>query len=159
MRNAPSVIYPVGRCRIHAVLLWVLGLTALALLLGWRAGSVAPSGLQQWAFWIGTGFWGGWVVWGAWNWRVSPCGSLHWDAFAPPASLMPADGQGAWCWVETGASDSARLDGIEVAIDLQHLALLRLTETGNRTRWAWVERGRDPSRWNDLRRALRSTAG
>lgn len=157
MRNAPSVIYPVGRCRLQVVLLGLLGLSALGLLVGWQFLLNVPSGARLWVVWLAPVCWASWLVWVAWDWCRSPVGRLQWDALAPAASWMPADGQGAWRWLDTDAREATPLDGVVLAIDMQHLVLLRLMGAGQPARWAWVERRRDPSRWNDLRRALRST--
>jgi hypothetical protein len=46
---------------------------------------------------------------------------------------------------------------LELVLDLQSLALLRLRNRDVASSWIWVERARSPARWNDLRRALRGT--
>ncbi len=157
MPNAPSVIYPVGRCRLQVVLLGLLGLAALGLLLGWQFLLNVPSGPWQCVVWLAVVCWASWVAWVSWDWFGSPVGRLQWDALAAAASLMPSDGQGAWRWLDADAREATPLDGVVLALDMQHLVLLRLMGAGQPDRWAWVERRRDPSRWNDLRRALHST--
>ncbi len=156
MYNAPSVIYPVGRCRLVAALLWLLGAVALSVLILWW---IDPSSNHPWAGWTGILLWLGWGVWAAWDWRRSPRGWLEWDAHAPAASLVPSDGQGAWRWRDAEQQEASRLRGVELAIDLQVLTLLRLQGAGRHPCWAWMEQWRAPARWNDLRRALHSQDG
>jgi hypothetical protein len=159
MRNAPSVMYPVGRCRFHAGVLLVLGALALAVLLRWgwpwlpvqaaRPGSWAVGG-------VGALLWLLWAA-GAWvGWRRARGGQLHWDAQA--ASPTEA-GAGLWRWRTGAHDDGVPLARVQAILDLQRLALLRLHPLQGPGRWIWVEAGRDPARWNDLRRALRATAG
>jgi toxin CptA len=72
-------------------------------------------------------------------WLRSPQWILQWDGAGWAASGV--DGAGA----------------IEVAIDLQHLLLVRWHRQGA-TCWMWLERHRDQARWADLRRAVYSRA-
>jgi hypothetical protein len=44
--------------------------------------------------------------------------------------------------------------GVEQALDLQRVVLLRLRSTASVPRWVWVQQPSDPARWLDLRRAL-----
>ena len=44
--------------------------------------------------------------------------------------------------------------GVEQALDLQQVVLLRLRSAGLVPRWVWVQQHSDPARWLDLRRAL-----
>jgi hypothetical protein len=46
------------------------------------------------------------------------------------------------------------LQRVEMVLDLQGRALLRLHNADALARWVWVERARNPALWNDLRRAL-----
>ena len=82
MHNAPSVVFPVGRCAFQGWLLVVLGMVGAA---------VGALFLVESDFWR-LGAWGWlpgvtgmcvWLIWAAWafaNWRRSPQGSLRWDA-------------------------------------------------------------------------------
>lgn len=157
MHNAPSVIYPVGRCRLGAALLGVLATAGLFMLLLWWSVVMNPSPAQRWAGWTGTVLWLGWGLWTVWDWRRSPRGWLEWDALAPAASLVPSDGQGAWRWRDAKHQETTGLRGVELAADLQILALVRLQGPGRHPRWTWMEQWRAPARWHDLRRALHST--
>lgn len=156
MHNAPSVIYPVGRCRFVASLLWLLAVASLLMLVLWWATVIDPSLAHRWAGWTGTALWLGWGVWAARDWLRSPRGWLEWDAHAPLASLAPSDGRGAWRWRSAGQGEATSLSRVELAADLQILALVRLQGTGRHPRWTWMEQWRAPARWNDLRRALHS---
>lgn len=156
MHNAPSVIYPVGRCRFLTAMVSLLALAGLGLWLLWWTTVGPASATHWWAGVMGAVLWLAWVTWASVDWwRLRP-GRLQWDAHAAAASLDPADGQGAWRWHEEGAASATRLDQVEIALDLQFLALLRLQGPQARCRWAWVERRRDLARWNDLRRAIHS---
>ena len=151
MHNAPSVIYPVGRCRFHAWMLLLLALPGLMVLVAWWTTLTHP-GL---AGMTGALLWLGWMVWAAWSWLRSPVGLLRWDALAPATSLT--GGHGAWRWHAEASFQAMDLQGVELAVDLQSLALLRLHGASAGTRWLWVARRQDPARWSDLRRALQST--
>ncbi len=150
MHNAPSVTYPVGRCAVHGkvlVLLGALGLLALALLaVVWVSASAA------WL--LGGGL--AWLCWSALalrTWWRSPSGSLQWDARAASARAFPGERVGGWRWHGAGlpASD---LERVEWVVDAQTVLLLRLHPLAAPARWVWLEVRRDPTRWDDLRRAL-----
>jgi len=158
MHSAPSVNYPVGRCRFFAVLLWLQACTALGLITWWWAVSANdPSSIQRFWSGLGSAFWLAWGFWSVRYWRQSPEGRLEWDAQAPSATLQPDDARGAWLWWDAASTDATRLNSVEVALDLQTRVLLRLPGTWSQGRWIWVERWRDPARWDDLRRALHSS--
>ncbi len=156
MHNAPSVIYPVGRCRLVAALLGLLAIVALLMLILWWTTAIEPSPAHRWVTGTGTLLWLGWGIWAARDWLRSPRGWLEWDAHAPAASMVPSEGQGAWRWRGTEPGDTTSLSGIELVADLQILALVRLQGAGRHPRWTWMEHWRAPARWNDLRRALHS---
>lgn len=147
MRNAPSVMYPVGRCAFHARTLLVVVAIVAAALLGWRVGSAVDTRL-----WLVTLL--GAVLWLAWAlraWWRSPVGRLHWDA---QASNLSSGEVGAWFWHAGAAPDPQPLLRVEPAPDLQQLRLLRLHAQKSVLRWLWVQQTSDPARWLDLRRAL-----
>ena len=148
MRNAPSVIYPVGRSAFHGRVLCALGLSgALALGLlgwlspGWPVGWVA-SGCVVWLMWAG---------WAVRSWWYVPDAMLHWDARA--AAALPGGRTGRWRW-QLPESEPVDLTRVEWLIDAGAVLLLRLHAEGSRARWVWLEAGRAPSRWDELRRAL-----
>lgn len=155
MHNAPSVTYPVGRCAVHGAVMAVLsglGLLALAVLaVEWSSARVA---------WL----WGGGLVWLSWSalalltWWRSPGGQLQWDARAASAVAMPGEPAGGWRWHGSGVA-STDLDRVEWVLDAQAVLLLRLHPRAMLARWVWLEAGRDPGRWDDVRRALTSHAG
>ncbi|MDP3250576.1 MAG: hypothetical protein Q8M77_01555 [Hydrogenophaga sp.] len=159
MHNAPSVIYPVGRCRFLAAFLALLALAGLGMLLLWWTEVGHASFVHGWLASAGAVLWLVWATWATWNWRRSRRGRLEWDSQAPSESLSQADGEGAWRWRDGASVEATRLDGVALAVDLQILALLRLRCAGCNSRWIWVEQWREPARWNDLRRALHSTLG
>lgn len=157
MRIAPSVVYPVGRCAFYVRLLALLGGLGLLVLAVWwwpllvKHPQVAPRG--DWL--AGLAGWVLWLVWMAFawhSWRRSPTGRLQWDALAAADDEPPRTG--AWRWQSGACRDAAPLQRVDLVLDLQDRALLRLRNPDAASRWVWVERASDPARWNDLRRAL-----
>jgi hypothetical protein len=135
MHNAPSVTYPVERPRFAGLLAAGLWLAGGATTLAWLHAS-------QFAGWRHAAAVAALVVTGsgallAW-WR-SPQGQLQWDGTA---------------W--TGPAGTG-IDAVEVTLDLQRVLLVR-ARTGRAAHWLWLERGRCPHRWLDLRRAVYSRA-
>ena len=137
MHSAPSVSYPVGRSRFAAGLLsgcWLLGVAAVGLwsfqmrAAGWQL--AASLGVL-----LLTG------LWAAWNWLRAPQGLLSWD------------GQ-SWSW---SAGAQAEEGTPEVGLDLQRWLLLRWSGAAA-SHWLWLQRARQPERWDDLRRAVYSRA-
>jgi hypothetical protein len=146
MRNAPSVMYPVGRCAFHVKLLLVLAAVVAASLWGWRGSGVD---MRLWlTTLVGALLW---LVWALRTWWRSPTGHLHWDALAPGLQSTEA---GAWFWLDSAGLASQPVLGVEQALDLQRVVLLRLRSTASVPRWVWVQQPSDPARWLDLRRAL-----
>jgi hypothetical protein len=156
MHNAPSVIYPLGRCRLVIVLLLLLAFAALLLLVLWWTTMIEPTSTPWWTGWAGALLWLGWGLWAVRHWRRSPRGWLEWDAHATAACLDSTNRQGAWRWRDAMDKEATSLNSVELAVDLQILVLLCLRGSGRVPRWAWMERWRCPARWNDLRRALHS---
>lgn len=146
MRNAPSVMYPVGRCAFHGQLLLVLASVVAASLWAWRDSGVDPG------LWLVT-LVGAllWLVWALLAWWRAPTGQLHWDALAPGLQGIDA---GAWFWHDCAAPAPQFVFGVEKALDLQRVVLLRLRSAGLAPRWVWVQQTSDPARWLDLRRSL-----
>jgi toxin CptA len=137
MHSAPSVSYPVGRSPFAAGLLlgaWLLGVAAVGL---WSFQMRAP-GWQLGASLLMLLLTG---LCAAWNWLWAPQGVLSWD------------GQ-SWSW---SASAPAQEGMPEVGLDFQRWLLLRWSGAPA-SRWLWLERARQPERWEDLRRAVYSRA-
>jgi len=144
MHGAPSVTYPVGRSRGAARLLtvvWALGALCAGAScyffdsVGWRHALLLLSVLFAGAA-AGIGL------------RRDGAGFLHFDGRLWSLATAASD-----------ASDPARsvlAARAFVALDLQSLLLLRLSEAGRPNRWLWVERQAMPERWRDLRRAVYS---
>lgn len=155
MRNAPSVQYPVGRCRFYAGLLGGLGLLALAVLLyGWSwLPAPSPSGplIRTTYAALGITLWLGWAAFAWASWRRAPVGCLHWDAQTGVLSRT-----GVWRWRTATHDDGVALLQVALVLDLQSRALLCLRWPDTARRWVWVEASRDPARSSDLRRALRA---
>ncbi|MDM0077809.1 hypothetical protein QTH90_25600 [Variovorax sp. J2P1-59] len=131
--------YPVGRSRYAErllLVLWALGVCGVTVAciqaagFDWRQGILALSAAVA-----GLAAWTG----------VLRC--------ADPADLS-FDGQH---WSISGHS-SLRTARASVALDLQSLLLVRLSEPTRARRWVWVDRQAMPERWRDLRRALYSRA-
>lgn len=146
MRNAPSVVYPVGRCALAGQLLLVLAAVVAVSLWSWLGSGVD---MRLWlATLAGALFWLAWAL-SAW-WRA-PTGQLHWDALATDWQNTEA---GAWFWLDGARLVGQPVLGVERALDLQAVVLLRLRSAGPVPRWVWVQQTSDPARWLDLRRAL-----
>jgi hypothetical protein len=137
MHSAPSVSYPVGRSRFAAGLLlgiWSLGVAAVGL---WSFQVRAPG--RQLGVSLAVVVLSGLCA--IRNWLRAFQGVLSWD------------GQ-TWSWSATGQAE----EGVpEVGLDLQRWLLLRWSGTPV-SRWLWLERARQPERWEDLRRAVYSRA-
>jgi toxin CptA len=133
MHGAPSVSYPVGRCRWAAglaVAAWLLGAAALAAW-GWQSAVAAGALAAAGALLAACG------VVAALAWWRSPQGALRWTGTEWTFDGLPAGSP-------------------EVALDLQGLLLLRLPGAG-RPRWLWLESGRAAD-WDAVRRAVYSRA-
>ena len=141
MHSAPSVNYPVGRSRGATrilVVLWVLGACCAGVScylfdsVGWRhlllVFSVVFSGAA-------AGF------------------GLRRDG----AATLGFDGLH---WSLRGADPARAVHAAQatVALDLQSLLLVRLSEAGRGRRWVWLEQRAMPERWRDVRRAVYSRA-
>jgi hypothetical protein len=139
MHSAPSVSYPVGRSRNAErllLILWGLGVCGVSIAcvqsaaLGWREGILSLSAIVA-----GMAAWTG----------VFRC-SAQVD--------LTFDGQH---WTMAGRIP-VRTARVSVALDLQFLLLICLTESVRTRRWIWLDRNAMPPRWRDLRRALYSRA-
>lgn len=137
MHHAPSVIYPVGRCRFEGAVLILILLTGLAT---WASWALQPHSAQ----WHGMAL--SLLIWGAAGghalrqWLRAPSGVLGWN------------GQ-AWAW--PSVVDERGTAVPLVMLDLQFVMLVRLGVSGP---WLWLERWREPHRWSDIRRAVYSRA-
>jgi hypothetical protein len=150
MRNAPSVMYPVGRCAFHGQLLMLLAGAVAASLWGWRGSGVDT---RLWLLALAGALL--WLSWALRAWWRSPSGHLHWDGRA--AGLQNTE-TGAWFWLDSVGLEPQRVLGVAQALDLQWVVLLRLRSAAAVPRWVWVQRPSDPARWLDLRRALQRAA-
>lgn len=146
MRNAPSVMYPVGRCAFHGQLLLVLAVVVAASLWGWRGSGVDT---RLWLTALTAALF--WLAWALRAWWHAPTGQLHWDALASGLQRTEA---GVWFWLDSAGLAPQPVLGVEQALDLQQVVLLRLRSAGLAPRWVWVQQHSDPARWLDLRRAL-----
>jgi hypothetical protein len=149
MRSAPSVTYPVGRSVLLMRLLLVVGVLCMA------ASVLAFSfGLGWWAL-AGGLAWVVWVMTVTRAWQRQPQGRLAWE----PSTVRAVDPAlrtvaGHWSWFSAAYLGGVVLQRVERVHDLQAWMLLRLHNPDGARTWVWVERGSDPDRWDDLRRAL-----
>lgn len=144
MRNAPSVIYPVGRPFFFGLALLAFALAGLAVIMIWALIPVEARRAQA-ALMPALAIWALWTVWAASTWWRSPEGRLEWRA-------QGADGTG-WVWHPV-VSPPVRLQGVpELMLDLQQVVLVRLDG-----RWIWLEARHGAASWWSLRRALLATA-
>lgn len=149
MRSAPSVTYPVGRSVLFLRLLLVVGVLCMA------ASVLAFSfGLGWWAL-VGGLAWVVWVMTVTRAWQRQPQGRLAWEPSTERA-VDPAlrTEAGHWSWFSAAYLGGVALQRVERVHDLQAWMLLRLHNPDGARTWVWVERGSDPDRWDDLRRAL-----
>jgi hypothetical protein len=146
MRNAPSVMYPVGRCAFAGQLLLVLAAAVTAALWGWHESGVDT---RLWFAALAGALL--WLVWALRTWWRAPTGQLHWDALA---SGLQSTAAGAWFWLDNTGLVSHPVLGVEQVLDLQRVVLLRLRSVTSAPRWVWAQQPSDPARWLDLRRAL-----
>jgi hypothetical protein len=147
MRNAPSVMYPVGRCAFYTWLLIASGFVSL-IVVAWSARTV-----PLWSVMVGMLLWLMWGVVAAVSWRHSPVGRLQWDAMATPVDDLLTR-EGAWLWHSAAYQDGVALLRVERVQDWQRWMLLRLHNPDGARIWIWVARASDPPRWDDLRRAV-----
>ena len=137
MHAAPSVSYPVGRSRFALGLiatLWVAG--AAGLVAWWLQVAAAP--LQVLVATSAALVAGAVALRG---WLRSPRGTISWNGED-------------WTWSAAATGESGVSQPV---LDLQRVMLLRWDSAGA-TRWFWLERGMQPARWDDLRRAVYSRA-
>ena len=106
-----------------------------------------PREHTQAALWLLGGLMG-WLALAAWSarhWRQAAQGLLMWQ-------------QGQWLWraqaQAPGQGADEPLEGVSLAWDGQAVLLLRLKPDAGGPAWLWLERWRDPARWDDLRRAV-----
>jgi hypothetical protein len=137
MHGAPAVSYPAGRSSWAGVAILGLWLAGAAGIVLWSVQArTSPGGVAIACALLATS---GAIALGAW--RRTPAGVLAWDG-------------SSWTW----AMDSVAQAGQpEVALDAQRLMLVRWQGEGGVT-WLWLERDRQPMRWDDLRRAVYSRA-
>ncbi|WP_051603075.1 hypothetical protein [Simplicispira psychrophila] len=141
---APPVRYPVARSRWLASALALYAFAGGLALLGWAA--VGAGTHWRWisaasALWIVCSVLAGWF------WRTAPCGTLVWNGL----DWMLESPQGvALCAPCTCA---------QVHFDLQRRLWLRLQPDTGRALWLWLEWRSQPTRWDDLRRAVYSAVG
>jgi hypothetical protein len=141
MRNAPSVLIPVGRSRLGRrllVLAWCAGLT---LLVAWQ---VQRAGWQTWA-----GLSAAQTVMVV---LLGVCGLLAWRSHLRTAKgLLDWDGS-VWCWTTARGVCTAK---VLVCCDLQRRMLVRLEPSDDSgLQWLWLSPGSGEAHWRAARRAL-----
>ena len=153
MRNAPSVLIPVGRSRFGA---WVCALTWFAGLALWGAWWWQVPDPAAWAglSWPQAVMAGALLVCGAWavsDQRRTARGLLDWNGES-------------WCWTTAGGACEVR---VAVACDLQRWVLVRLepvdgagapagsgSDMPRGAQWLWLAPSGAASHWRAVRRAL-----
>lgn len=135
-----------------AVLICLAALCAGVLVAAWALG--AEGGMTQ--ILVGLVLWLIWSMFAFQTWRGSPVGQLKWSALE---RFDPTREPGTWRWLSASCPEGAPVQRVERMVDLQSVMLLRLHNADGLARWIWVERACDPSRWNDLRRALMRLQG
>ena len=139
MHSAPSVTYPVGRSRGATRILigtWALG----ACCAGLSCYLFDSAGWRQLLLVLSVLFSG---VAAALGLRSDGAGVLHFDGIY-------------WTLSGTDKDRTVHAARASVALDLQSLLLVRLSQPGRAGRWIWIEQRAMPERWRDLRRAVYS---
>jgi hypothetical protein len=145
-RRAPAVRFPARRSGIVGGVLAAAVAAGLVVLMAWllQGSHQGPAvAIAAAVCWLAAAA-------GAWHWWHGQfCGELCWDgqqwALDP---LVP------------GRHPQVLRGTPEVQGDLQHHLWLRTSGDAGRPRiWLWLERSRQPERWDDLRRAVYSRAG
>ncbi|QHE75727.1 hypothetical protein F9Z45_06490 [Hydrogenophaga sp. PBL-H3] len=155
MHNAPSVVYPVGRCVFYAVLLAMIALVCALIGAMFLSGVLQRAG-QPWGWTTalaGVLSWMAWLVLAVASWLRSPEGVLKWDS----SSVQEDGGAGGWLWCSSSDAEPISLSQVACVLDLQRQILLCIRSVNTGQRWIWVERRSNQARWNDLRRALVSS--
>lgn len=159
MRNAPSVMYPVGRCAFYARMLLLLAGLGLVVWVLWWSGwpdDFGRAGRSSWTAGVGLLLWLSWCGFAWRSWWLAPRGQLHWDATAGSVE-RPAE-KGLWRWQSVAYQTGAPLQRVELMLDLQSRVLLRLRNADGVCSWIWAQRQSSPANWNALRRALMASA-
>ena len=142
MHGAPSVSYPVGRCRDAGRILmvvWAVGAGVAGVACYQIDSNQEGGGWRQWAMLVAVAI----AAIGVWRvLRAQAPGELLWDG---QHWTLKADR-------ERGGAAAG------VHLDLQSLLLVRIAPAEGRAQWLWLERRAAPERWRDLRRALYSRA-
>ena len=139
MRNAPSVLIPVGRSRFGAGVLAAVWLAGLALGVTWWLQTPGLPGTQVVVAAL-------LALCGSWAWhshRKACTGWLDWDGHT-------------WCWTTARGDCPVQ---VEVAGDWQRLLLVRVrpqdgSGVGPDVGWLWLTPRGSPAHWREIRRAL-----
>jgi toxin CptA len=138
MHGAPSVSYPVGRCRFAAILMGT----------AWAAGAAACG---AWLWLVEAAVWQRALAIGL----PALAAVLALRAMRePPQGALSWTGDG-WRWMPEG--QEARSGRVALALDLQRWLLVHWTGSGGAA-WLWMERRQGPRDWDALRRAVYSRA-
>ncbi len=141
MRNAPSVLIPMGRSQLGRrlrVLAWCAG---LGLLVAWRVQ------VPDWQ--MGAGLSAAQMVMG---FLLGVCGLLAWRSDRRTAKgLLDWDGS-VWSWTTALGACTAQ---VSVCCDLQRRLLVRLEPSDDSgVQWLWLSPGSGEEHWRAARRAL-----
>lgn len=138
-RQAPPVVYPLGRSCFLGWLLLVLWLAGLFVVLlsfyvtrridGWMVLALAAA--------LGAG------LAARTSWNNAATGQLAWDGKV-------------WRWESVSYQTGIAEYELSVIADFQQMMLLRLQNQAHARLWLWVERKALAERWLDLRRAVYS---
>jgi hypothetical protein len=135
MHSAPVVSFPVGRSRLHGVMVVAIATFGVMLLAMWM---IKVGAFQTQYLGLAAMLWLVSSSLAVCCWVKTPDGILAWDGRN-------------WSWTSCGVSC---LSAPEVALDFQESLLLRLHVQDAGDVWLWPERHSSPGRWLALRRAL-----
>lgn len=140
MHNAPSVTYPAGRCAFERWLYIAFIMATCGVWLVWAT----VQAQSVWSF-VGLICVLGAALWG-------------WVVLQIPKVILFWNGEAWFLHEENSENSPYQLGHLHVCMDFQHILLLRWQPSCEShlviTRWLWMNRARDPTRWQDLRRAV-----
>lgn len=151
MHNAPSVEYPVGRCRFQARVLWGVWFAAALASAAWAWPAARPTGHLALAAFVLTASAG--LSWR--SWRTTPSGHLAWDG-------------STWQWKPCEGA-CVQPGTVRAHWHGQRCLLLEFMPFATAQRWTgrwwagpiwlWLVSSSAPERWLDMRRAVYSRPG
>lgn len=147
MRNAPPVMYPVGRCALCERAFYAVGVWLLLLLVA-TAYASQPGAGQRWPWVLAAGVLLLWLLANALvgaKARQQVARYLVWQSIGR---------EGVWQLHTRDYSEPVPLTSTAVALDMGFCALVRVAASHGGSQWLWLFERDSPGRWLAMRRAL-----